>query len=371
MLKRKILIPVAAIMAMSGSVNASPQESELNSEFKEITYKIAKVKPKVGLNVRKTPEVKDENKIFAATKGTELEIVGQENNWYKVELEEDEFGWVNSNYVDVKNEAIYVDTDRLNFREDKSLDSNIHEVLNRGDQVELLEESEDWLKVNFEDKEGYVHSKYITDEKPEVEVKKVESITKVESSTEVESDNDTQTDESNNTKVEENKSEESNNTQTNDLSNTDKPNTNQGSTNNTVEENVTTENSTTSSSKQSAIVNLANAQLGKPYVWGAEGPNSFDCSGLTSYVYKNAAGISLPRNSSSQSTYGTTVNHSNLQPGDLIYFSTNGSGNVSHVGIYVGNGEMIHSPKPGSIVQKSNINISYWNNAYLWAKRVL
>ncbi|MCR8744095.1 SH3 domain-containing protein [Romboutsia lituseburensis] len=120
-----------------------------------------------------------------------------------------------------------------------------------------------------------------------------------------------------------------------------------------------------------AVVNLAKQQLGKPYVWGAEGPNSFDCSGLTYYVYKNAAGVNLPRTSKEQSGYGTTVSRSNLQPGDLIFSSTDGSGSVSHVGIYIGNGEMIHAPKPGDVVQRTSINNSYWNSAYLWAKRIV
>ena len=66
-----------------------------------------------------------------------------------------------------------------------------------------------------------------------------------------------------------------------------------------------------------------------------------------------------------------TVSKSNLKVGDLIFSSTNGTGKVSHVGIYIGNGEMIHAPKPGDVVKISNINNSYWNNAYLWSKRVL
>ncbi len=120
-----------------------------------------------------------------------------------------------------------------------------------------------------------------------------------------------------------------------------------------------------------AAVNLAKQQIGKPYVWGAEGPNSFDCSGLMYYVYKNGAGVTLPRTSRDQSKVGTTVSKSNLQPGDLIFSSTDGSGNVSHVAIYVGNNEMIHAPKPGENVQKISMNSSYWNNAYLWSKRIV
>ena len=129
--------------------------------------------------------------------------------------------------------------------------------------------------------------------------------------------------------------------------------------------------SSTTTNKAQAIVDLATKQIGKPYVWGAEGPSTFDCSGLTYYVFKNAVGISLPRTSTEQSKTGTTVSKSNLQPGDLIFSSTNGTGNVSHVGIYIGNNEMIHAPKPGDVVKKTKINNSYWDNAYLWAKRYI
>ena len=127
----------------------------------------------------------------------------------------------------------------------------------------------------------------------------------------------------------------------------------------------------TNPNKIDAVIDLAKKQIGKPYVWGATGPDSFDCSGLTSYVYKNAANISLPRTSSEQAKVGDTISKSDLMPGDLIFSSTNGTGNVSHVGIYIGNNEMIHSPKPGQNVQIVKINTTYWNNVYLHAKRVL
>lgn len=352
MLKKKVLIPAAAIMAMCSNVNSFADESKINDEYKEITYKIAKVKPKQGLNVRKTPEIKENNKIFALSQNTELEIVGKQGTWYKVELEDNEFGWINSEYVELKNESIYVNVDRLNFREDNNLDAKIHKVLNKGTKVDLIEQSGDWLKIKYENKEGYVYSKYITDEKPEVELEKTES------------NENKGTQNINSNKV--NKPSVSNTT--------NKPSSNVSNTTNNSNKPSSSNNSNDtaiSGNKQSAVVSLAKQQLGKPYVWGAEGPSSFDCSGLTTYVYKNAAGISLPRTSSSQSGYGTTVSKSNLKAGDLIFFSTNGTGNVSHVGIYIGNGEMIHSPKPGSVVQKSSINNSYWNDAYLWAKRVL
>ena len=135
---------------------------------------------------------------------------------------------------------------------------------------------------------------------------------------------------------------------------------------------VVNEPSKPSTNKVQAVIDLAHKQLGKPYVWGAEGPNSFDCSGLTYYVYKNAAGITLPRTAAAQyGSAGVYVSRSNLQPGDLIFSSTDGSGRVTHVAIYIGDGQMIHAPRTGKNVEKVSINNSYWSKAYLYAKRVL
>lgn len=93
-------------------------------------------------------------------------------------------------------------------------------------------------------------------------------------------------------------------------------------------------------------VDTALAQLGDPYVWAGAGPDAFDCSGLTQYAYA-AAGIQLPHSSSMQSTVGSPVAYSDLQPGDLVFFYNP----VSHVGMYIGNGQIVHAPTSGSVVQ--------------------
>ncbi|UWE12672.1 C40 family peptidase [Actinacidiphila bryophytorum] len=91
---------------------------------------------------------------------------------------------------------------------------------------------------------------------------------------------------------------------------------------------------------------FARTQLGDPYVWGATGPNSWDCSGLTQAAYK-AAGVMLPRTTGDQVNVGTRVSESDMQPGDLIFFYSD----HSHVGIYIGGGEMIHAPHTGTVVK--------------------
>ncbi|MER6846238.1 NlpC/P60 family protein [Streptomyces flaveolus] len=95
---------------------------------------------------------------------------------------------------------------------------------------------------------------------------------------------------------------------------------------------------------------FARAQIGKPYVWGATGPGSYDCSGLTQAAWK-AAGVTLPRTTYDQVEAGTTVSVSQAQPGDLVFFYDD----ISHVGIYIGNGMMIHAPKPGAYVREESV----------------
>ena len=131
----------------------------------------------------------------------------------------------------------------------------------------------------------------------------------------------------------------------------------------------TNSNASTSASK---LVTYAKSFLGKPYVWGAQGPSSFDCSGFTYYVFKNSANITLPRTSKDQSTYGTTVSKSNLRVGDLVFFDTDGAndGNVSHVGIYIGSNQFIHASSSKGKVVISDFT-TYYNNAFVRAKRVL
>ena len=98
--------------------------------------------------------------------------------------------------------------------------------------------------------------------------------------------------------------------------------------------------------RAAAAVSYAYSKLGSPYVWGATGPNAFDCSGLTQAAYR-AAGVSLPRTTYSQIGAGRRVSRSELLPGDLVFFYSG----ISHVGLYIGNGQMIHAPNPSAPVR--------------------
>ncbi|MET9665392.1 NlpC/P60 family protein [Streptomyces sp. NPDC006475] len=106
----------------------------------------------------------------------------------------------------------------------------------------------------------------------------------------------------------------------------------------------------TSTAKAAKVLDFARAQIGKPYVWGAAGPSSYDCSGLTQAAWKTA-GVSLPRTTWDQVKTGKRVETKDLLPGDLVFFYDD----ISHVGIYIGDGKMIHAPKPGANVREESI----------------
>lgn len=108
---------------------------------------------------------------------------------------------------------------------------------------------------------------------------------------------------------------------------------------------------TTSADAGAAAVAHAQAQLGKPYAYGAAGPRSFDCSGLTQSAWK-AAGVSLPRTSQQQFGTGKKIAKADLRPGDLVFFY---GAEPAHVAIYVGDGVIIHAPRPGKDVEYSNL----------------
>ena len=116
-------------------------------------------------------------------------------------------------------------------------------------------------------------------------------------------------------------------------------------------------------------VDLAARLIGRPYVWGAEGPKSFDCSGLTQFVYQKV-GIELPRRAISQSTFGDPTGR-RLQRGDLLFFSTDTRQSlVTHVGIYEGGGVMIDASKRHGRVRRDELDDPYWVERFMFARRV-
>lgn len=126
---------------------------------------------------------------------------------------------------------------------------------------------------------------------------------------------------------------------------------------------------TASSTTGSQIVNTAMQYIGVPYVYGGTTPSGFDCSGFTSYVYAKF-GYALNRTAAGQASNGSVVaSKADLQPGDLLLFQSSDCAGIGHVGIYIGNGNMVHAPKPGSSVKVTSINSSYYTSRYVGARR--
>jgi cell wall-associated NlpC family hydrolase len=113
------------------------------------------------------------------------------------------------------------------------------------------------------------------------------------------------------------------------------------------------------------VVGVAMAQLGKSYVWGTAGPDTFDCSGLVVYAYA-AVGVSLPHSSYALWNEGVYVSRDQLQPGDIVFFD-----GLGHVGLYIGGNQFIHAPHTGTVVQISNLNDGWYASAYVGARRIL
>ncbi|AMD94143.1 C40 family peptidase [Leptotrichia sp. oral taxon 847] len=115
------------------------------------------------------------------------------------------------------------------------------------------------------------------------------------------------------------------------------------------------------------VISFAQTKLGSPYVWGATGPNTFDCSGFVGYVFKKAANVNLPRVSSSQAAYKPRISSMNMKKGDLVFFETTGRGRISHVGIYMGNSQFIHASSGGRRVMVSSLDSDFYNKTFRWA----
>ena len=376
MLNRKIAIGVSVpVMALALSATAS----FANSNEGTVTAD--------ALNVRSGPSTSYgiTTKLY---KGDKVEILETSNGWHKIKASNGKIGWVSGDYIKVSSGSTSqpststtkatVTADSLNVRSGAGTSYSVITKLSKGTVVDVLESaSNGWKKVKTSNgTTGWVSGSYLTTG--------VVEYPSTDNSTSQTSYKATITADSLNVRKGAGTSYSvitklSNGTVVDVLESASngwkKIKTSNGTigwvSGSYLANGVVEQTSTPSTNKVQAVIDLAHKQLGKPYVWGAEGPNSFDCSGLIYYVYKNAAGITLPRTSSAQYSAGVAVSRSNLKAGDLIFSSTDGTGNITHVAIYVGDGQMIHAPRNGKNVEKVSINNSYWNKAYVGARRVL
>ena len=119
------------------------------------------------------------------------------------------------------------------------------------------------------------------------------------------------------------------------------------------------------------ILSFARSKLGSRYVWGATGPNTFDCSGFIQYVFNKSIGITLPRVSSDQANYKPKISLMSMKKGDLIFFETTEEGRISHVGIYMGENQFIHASSGGKRVMVSSLDTDYYMRIFRWGMDTL
>ncbi len=236
----------------------------------------------------------------------------------------------------------YIKYDTVNLRKTASTSSKVLAKLKLNDEVTIIEDVDSvWYKVEVDGKTGYISKELLADSKQD----KKETETKTETSS--------------------SRSGE-------DVSREEKKDTSSNS-----EEEKTTNESTSSSTSSSVtgekVVAYAKEYLGYKYTYGGSTPKSgFDCSGFTSYVYKNF-GYSLSRSSSGQANNGTKVSKDDLQIGDILIFKNQSLTKIGHVGIYVGDNKMIHASEPGVGVTITDLDARgyNYNKRFVMARRII
>ena len=225
----------------------------------------------------------------------------------------------------------YINVEAANLRQKPDTASEVLQSLTINTSVTVLSESNGWSKVKVDGKEGYVSTRLL-------------------------SDTQTQTSRGNQTpRSTENVNQEATSSETS--KNVENAN-NQNNANNQV--------LAVASTKGAEVVEYAKKYIGSKYVYGGTTPSGFDCSGFTSYVYKNF-GVSINRTAATQYSNGTSVSKSNLQAGDLVMFGKSG---INHVGIYIGGGMMVHAANSSRGVTTDTINSGYYCTNYVGARRI-
>lgn len=340
------------------SVNNNVEGTTEESKVEEIAQKdekkvkenfVGKLSSEVTIKI--LPSINSTN-IAKIEKDAEIKITEIINDW--CHLETSKFsGWTRVNIVEnaiadnneqeetvtteeeqqeeivTETKTGYVNVESVNIRKEKNTSSEILTKLTMNSEVTILAEEEDWYKIKLNDGVGYVSKQYISD-------KKVEEVTSraADSARQILNKEEEQQEEEQETK----KTSSSNNS---------------------------------ASSEGADVVSFAKNYLGYNYVSGGKNPSTgFDCSGFTSYVYKQF-GVNLSGSSSGQKNAGTSVSKSDLQPGDLLIFNNSSNSSVGHVGIYIGDDEFIHAANGSKGVITTSLSSSYYEARYVDARRVL
>lgn len=267
-----------------------------------------------AVNLRTKPETSA--KILAQlSDGTKVTVLEAQDDWYKVKSNDTE-GWIFSQYLTVKDAPIAsgaVKGNNVNIRSKPDTSSEVLTKLDKDAKVAIYESTDSWYRIQIgEGRYGWISRDYVS---------------------------------------------VSSGTVSRGVSNEVKPA-------------VETQPAKDTDIRQQ-IVAYAKKFLGVKYVYGGSSPKGFDCSGFVQYVFKHF-GITLERSSDAQGAKGTKIKKSELKPGDLVFFDTNGGLNhIEHVGIYIGDGNFIHASS-GSSAHKviiSELNTGFYDESYMTSRR--
>ena len=273
------------------------------------------VKTASAVNFRSAPDTSSDvlEKIYDSER---VAVLGESGSFYKAAYK-GRTGYIHKDYVElqpimnIKPGGAKITASALNVRSAPGTENSIVTKLYEGNVCEIIGINSGWLKVTCGSSTGYIHPDYI-------EVVSASS------------------------------------SQKNGSSGSGAKSSGGGSA-----------ASATSGSIRRSIIEYAAKFLGVPYSYGGSSPSGFDCSGFTKYVFDNF-GITLARSSADQySSSVTKISRSDLNLGDLVFFSRNKAGVVGHVGIYVGNGDFIHAPSPGNSVCYDSLNSTYYSSHYI------
>ena len=278
--------------------------------------------------------------------GKQVTINYELGNWFNITYEEKEY-WVrkyslttqivennegnsedgNEASVKVEKKKGYINvTTAANVRENASTSADVVTSLTRNTEVTIVAEEGDFYKIEYQNITGYISKSLVSDTAVETTSRSNGGQRKTET-------------QSANTEEQETKQEES----------IIVPST---------------------GSSGADIAEFAKQFVGYSYVYGGTTPSGFDCTGFAYYVY-NSCGVSLSRSCSVQSRSGVEVSRDELQPGDLILFNNGGNGTIGHVGIYIGDGYIVHAQNSRTGVVTSTINSGYYNTYYYSARRIV
>lgn len=357
MIATAVALPISSTISNAGAV-----------EYRTITANSVNFRTGPGTNY---------SSMGKLNKGYKVEYIGTSGSWTKIKYN-GKTGYAYSDYVSTSstsnNVTIKVVTaTTLNVRSGAGTNYSKIGTLSKGSEVSVISESNGWAKIDYNGRDAYVSSNYLSSKSESNTGDESIKSYKIVTATSLNFRSGPGTSYSKISSI-------SYGTEVGVISESNgwskiKYNNKIGyvSSNYLTTKSSGSIDSSTSSTKVSKVISYAKSLLGKKYSWGAEGPNTFDCSGFTYYVLKQSAGITIPRVSKDQSKYGTYVNRNDVKEGDLVFFDTNGSndGNVSHVGIYIGNGQFIHASSSKGEVVISDFNSNYYKGAYVNARRVL